>query len=456
MDLIAENDRLVMLIIDERSMVNAGDLGLLTEYMEQTAHNGKNDNIKGGWGGIPIVLFLGDDGQLPSINAGAFDSLKLQYATEVEVLKGLHTFKEMGHQVRTLKTSMRQDENEEGSYLEMLNEAYVGSVSDVNATKMMDLLHLQSDRFTEEQRDIIREKSIHVFANKEPMEFHNQKCLYRDTNQTNPVAKIKSNDTCKKGHRENLNRSSGLPQICMLARGSLVCITGCNLRPEWQLFNNATGKVLDIVYEENKNPNGHDLPKYILVEFPGYTGPPFIQSNPKAVPIAPIRKSCEKGCCSRLQIPLRLGYGQTIHTFQGITVGPNTDKRKYAIPSIIIYPGCLTFEGKNPGLFYSAFSRGTTIGNEHDPLSSAIYFDGKSMSKERVKDMIHRTDNTKYLRVLKRDNWIQYLQNHDNNISFSDEQQNELGNWINTTQFNEHILDDIIKHYNTLNMARFI
>jgi PIF1-like helicase len=63
----------ICLIIDERSMLEADKLGLMRHYMTQCGHLGLNSNRE--WGGIPLIILVGDDYQLPSINYGAFYSL---------------------------------------------------------------------------------------------------------------------------------------------------------------------------------------------------------------------------------------------------------------------------------------------------------------------------------------------------------------------------------------------
>jgi hypothetical protein len=60
----------VAIIVDERSMVSAKVLGMMEQYSRQAAFNGQNDQQD--WGGIPIILVIGDDYQLPSIDEGSF------------------------------------------------------------------------------------------------------------------------------------------------------------------------------------------------------------------------------------------------------------------------------------------------------------------------------------------------------------------------------------------------
>jgi hypothetical protein len=60
----------ICLVVDERSMLSAELLGMMEYYAKMTAHKGTNKDKE--WGGIPIVILVGDDYQLPSIDPGAF------------------------------------------------------------------------------------------------------------------------------------------------------------------------------------------------------------------------------------------------------------------------------------------------------------------------------------------------------------------------------------------------
>jgi hypothetical protein len=443
--LLKANARIVTLIVDERSMVSADVMGRMCSYIEQTAHNGRNINIRGGWGGIPIVLLFGDDGQLPPVETGAFDFKETGRSFPLHVVKGLEIFKTIGQNVRTLKQIQRQEKGQD-LYRDILDEAYQGHVSPMNADHLMTL-HLDNERYTDEDRLLIKNRSTHLFATKEPMNDHNQRCLYRVSSSENPVARIRAIDQRNTGSRRITHQISNIQKCVILSRGAKVCITGRNIRPEWGLFNNSQGTVIDIVFQNSENPNENHLPHYILVDFCGYNGPLFDAENPTVIPIVPCMSYCKDGCCSRTQIPLRLAFGQTIHTFQGTTVGPPTKTRSYSTTSVIYEPGNKSFEGHTPGLFYSGCSRGTTIGEEGNPLSSSIYFTGQNMSKERVMDMVHDKTGKLFYKVYKRDLWTRYLDINHRDICFSDKETKHLIAWLSSTRFNKLSLDTIIKAF---------
>lgn len=64
-------------------------------------------------------------------------------------------------------------------------------------------------------------------------------------------------------------------------------------------------------------------PDVVMVNFTKYTGPPFIKSHPQLVPIVPVerKKIVIVSIVNVSKIPLRLGWGTTIHRCQGMTIG---------------------------------------------------------------------------------------------------------------------------------------
>jgi hypothetical protein len=59
------------LVVDERSMMSAELLGKMERCAKVTAHKGTNTHKE--WGaGVSVVILVGDDCQLPSIDPGAF------------------------------------------------------------------------------------------------------------------------------------------------------------------------------------------------------------------------------------------------------------------------------------------------------------------------------------------------------------------------------------------------
>ena len=84
-------------------------------------------------------------------------------------------------------------------------------------------------------------------------------------------------------------------------------------------------------------------------------------------------------------MPLAVSFGKTIHSFQGASVGKIPPGRPdNAYHRLVGDPGARKYEANNPGLFYTLLSRATTIGEEEKPETSAIFFKGTNMSRERI------------------------------------------------------------------------
>ena len=64
--LMSKLEDTIALIVDERSMISALLLGTMEAYCRQAAFKGTKPHIS--WGGLPIVILVGDDYQLPPID----------------------------------------------------------------------------------------------------------------------------------------------------------------------------------------------------------------------------------------------------------------------------------------------------------------------------------------------------------------------------------------------------
>ena len=153
------------------------------------------------------------------------------------------------------------------------------------------------------------------------------------------------------------DKAGGLVRTLYLARGAKVMLT-TNLNVQYRLFNGSMGTVVDNIYTDRKFPKD-SFPTVCMIVFPRYTGPSFLHSHPKVVPNVPVEKRLDCNCfhCKRKQIPLRLGWGTTIHRCQGMSVGEGE-----ANLFIIINSGTRQFESRTPGALFVALSRAKSSG----------------------------------------------------------------------------------------------
>ena len=99
----------------------------------------------------------------------------------------------------------------------------------------------------------------------------------------------------------------------------------------------------------------------VLLNFPGYTGPPFLSDHPKLIPLVPVERKIECFCgfCRHTQIYLKLGWASTIHRCQGMTIGANEINRY-----IVIHQGSKMFESRTPGALFVALSQAKSAGEK--------------------------------------------------------------------------------------------
>ena len=354
--LMSKLEDTVALIVDVRSMVSALLLGTMEAYCRQSVFKGTNTDLR--WGGLPMVILVGDDYQLPPIDEGAFYCLgntTRRLRTKVEavyVQNGMKLFLEFGKNVMTLDHSKRVLEGQK--QLQHILDKVRGS-SDITVSKddaeYLCRFHIDNkDCFNQQDKQKIKKDALFLFANVEAKNNHNFYALKEINTADNPVAVIRA--VTKRLKDDSRSRNIGhydnerTPAMINITRNCHVQLTGTNLCPKWGLYHGARGKVIDIVYHPSQSPP-EDLPLYVLLDIPQYCGPPFIETAPTVVPIAPIKVQCKNNfCCSRTYIPLQLAFAQTIHTFQGQNAGPvETGQTPNAVQKLVCDPGTRRFEG---------------------------------------------------------------------------------------------------------------
>ena len=130
---------------------------------------------------------------------------------------------------------------------------------------------------------------------------YNAQRLAETVTTINPLAIITAIDqssvTGKTKIQSHLNEAMDLKKT-MLCCCAMVEICHKNINPKWGLFNGAIGKVIEISYAEDKNPNSGDMPKHVVVEFEHYCGPVWDKTTPKNVPIEHCKQLCKNFCCT--------------------------------------------------------------------------------------------------------------------------------------------------------------
>ena len=240
----------LFVIMDERSMCDYIQLGIIERNCRETALSGNNDNLS--FGGIPFIILLGDDFQLPPIDPGAFYCLEKQIPkkilhvknqTLIEMFKnGKNAFKYLGKDVWYLQQKKRLLDSEK--FLERILQGVRGEHGcSLDAQDASHLLKYHLDNFNKSERTQIHQNSIFISATKKQVHRYNITCLSVINSVENPVAKIKS-FTTKRGRivQNNIHYDTDRqPEVIRLTRGAKVYLNGWNLIPIWGLYHGSIG-----------------------------------------------------------------------------------------------------------------------------------------------------------------------------------------------------------------------
>ena len=334
----------MILCLDERSMVGTVVFGWIEFMLRMGMNMGANSEKE--YGGLPILVLFGDDGQLPPVNATRLFSSKAQssnagqvgqlmyskikdciFLTEVVRQKGqaCSTCSQKWHQPGALCDRL-------GSFLRKLwySRSAIGKeLGPVNETDMDWLREREQHRLSEgEAARFNSEFSLFLHPKVEDVMQENRGQLKVQSNKGIAVVKCLSKD-CGPCVKRNMKKGKGeyefgqMPRKTFLCKGAPVMMT-TNLCTEWGLFNGSMGTVVDIYFAGGRKPSrdGKEHPDVIFVDMPAYCGPEVIPGHPHLVPIGP--KEFKELCgheCSRVQFPFRMCWAITVHKAQGMTIG---------------------------------------------------------------------------------------------------------------------------------------
>lgn len=379
---------LVCLFVDEMSMMSLSALAEFEDRMRVGAQNGACGDVQQSFGMIPIVVLLGDHGQLGpcEINSSRLCDVERELKASKDK-RGMQIYKSFTSAV-FLTRMQRQTSDLVPCYscppsfhtpgapcaffAEMLHRMRFGRSSEAD---YVWLLHRHIDgirqRDAEEAAHFDKPDCLHLVPTREAV--HNgsvsrfEHFLSSLASQRGPdyafacAIRAKNTNAARK-HASQYDDFAGLPAFVVLCRDCPVMLTSNRCLP-WGLFNGAVGSIRDIIYAAGSEPSsdGNTWPVVILVHFAGYTGPALLPNEPCVVPIFPLERSGtlaapgnKASSGTRVAFPLKTAFCLTCHKAQGCTCG-----KGHAFSRVMVDLGDSKTESWAANLGFVALSRAT-------------------------------------------------------------------------------------------------
>lgn len=284
MKLVKRFKVLLALVIDERSLATTKVIGTACRKVTETLYEGRQTSDCD-WGGLPIVIFSGDDFQLPCIGKGALQILTNKSGGKMEQL-GRQAVLDASGLVMDLKSSKRinKDKKEDMDLMASLRMATEEEMPQKYVDRLTGLhLDVMKKKHGEDVMEEMIKGFTYIFYRNQDRTLHNMRQIAKECSPENPIARTQL--VCKgknsgKSKQSHFGRGDP-PETSMFCIGSLCSVQGQNFCPTWGLHNHACGTVEEIVYKDGDNPNNGDLPDYVVVNFPQYCGPAWDKNNPK-------------------------------------------------------------------------------------------------------------------------------------------------------------------------------
>ena len=196
-----------------------------------------------------------------------------------------------------------------------------------------------------------------------------------------------SSGSCIRLHIAAWSSTTTLLRSCLL--------TAISMWQQHTQYNGAMGYVVAVVYKDGYKRCGAgatapgDQP-VVVVNVPAFSGEnPWFETQLDAhgavvgvdrrkwVPIPPVERRCERGCCSRTGVPLATGKADSVHCCQGMSGGEGKTVRR------IIGMWSADAEAKWPGILYVLASRVQDLADIAfaAPSSGAVGLAGDAFAK---------------------------------------------------------------------------
>lgn len=256
------------------------------------------------FGGLSVIL-LGDWKQLPPVGDSSL------YNVTSKKAMGYNLYRHFEDTI-IFDVIQRQQGDDQQLFREELQHLGDGkfTLQDWNKWRSRTLDLLPPD----ERHDFL-DNGVLACALKKDMVHHN---IRKVKDNGKHIAPIFAETHPKEANKDSSDRLCGLPSKILLSKKTVFRLTS-NLWTQAGLTNGAVGVVHSIIYEENVKPPA--VPTAIIATFNNYVGPSYLSQVPKSVPICPVKREwfSNKQHCTRLMLPIILGYALSIHKLQGST-----------------------------------------------------------------------------------------------------------------------------------------
>jgi hypothetical protein len=289
-------------IIDERSLLGARTIAAAERNLRETVFNEHAKSIP--WGGIPVILLLGDDYQLPPVLVdGAItlftkrtnlkhnltrkkSSKQSSNAQGFTQIGGDILINEMTERTFALDKNFRQRDtegnNNQSVFRGILSRLRTCQQTDDDCKKIMSLRlsSIHDEAFCQYIEN--HKKTLYLFSTNKPRNEKNLKMLHKLSMETNePVALINAKFQHSSGSQTAIFSHFDVKSITLnnpLCIGCKVAVDTLNICPTWGIFNGCLGTVVDIVYDHPQGPNNYstNMPKYVIVDIPEFRPPPHV------------------------------------------------------------------------------------------------------------------------------------------------------------------------------------
>jgi hypothetical protein len=347
-----EFDGVTTIIIEEYSMMSLSLLELIDSRLRSAFPLCCNQHF----GGRNVIL-VGDPGQLPPVSGqpprGRNHRNRNKYKSNGQNLFQLFDF------VMELRQSQRLIQSSATVQAFQLALRDLRMLSPTQET--FDTLSTRMECNLDEASKMLFTDAIEIHATNNTAHAANKTTittiLLNRPFEFNNVANIVAKDT---GATQGATVASILPKVIRLFVGALVMLRK-NVNVSSGLVNGARGKVVAIIYSENKAPPS--LPRAVIVQFEHYGGVSCHPTLNNCAAITPVKENLYKRTGrmrnrdargggggptpSRQMLPLVPTYAITIHKAQGQTLHP-----------LVVQLGDVEFSSS---LTYTAISRATSL-----------------------------------------------------------------------------------------------